>query len=293
MTTRGSNGPSSDPSRYITGRAQQTGQDRHRHRASVEAGPSTPWRIGRVATDEDDDAPPVARDDRTDGARSRTSPVPPSRGDLSTPPAKRHASNETRVERATRACVRASLATAVVDFFESIDLSLEIMSHIRCALTLRRASCVCKTWCDLLRRGPASPTRAVWEQAWLELSESTAAAILRRAPPGERIKLLSGTRLRGEITISPIHLVAEPDVCLLGRLVLDSSVGRAAGSWAHKDSCYVWDDPFNHSWLAGRQRVEASQVVGIVEGLSVRHFMEDAISVAVRAARSTRTRTGP
>ena len=75
----------------------------------------------------------------------------------------------------------------------------------------------------------------------------TAADALRRAPPGERVRLRAGTTITEEVNVlQPVLLLAEADVTMKGKLVLQGGSFAAA----HKQ--------------------------GVVRGLKLRHFMEEA-----------------
>ena len=92
---------------------------------------------------------------------------------------------------------------------------LEIFGHIGCTFTLQRVAASCRTFRHLLRRGTAAAA-PIWAAAWLtvpvmeETEEGgshqlvTAAGALRRAPPGERIRLRAGTTLSGEVVCAQV-----------------------------------------------------------------------------------------
>ncbi len=145
-------------------------------------------------------------------------------------------------------------------FFENEDLVLEIFSYITCSLTLRRAGRACKLFHRLLSRAPQSPSAHIWQRAWLDVTEVCAAALLRHAPAGERVRIRRGSALHGELVIGqPLHVVAEPGVTLHGKLHLLGVGARDVESWEGMD--------FLSARLGG------VGAIGIVEGIDVRHFM--------------------
>ena len=78
----------------------------------------------------------------------------------------------------------------------------------------------------------------------------TAAGALRRAPPGERIRLRAGTTLSGEVVCAqPVVLEAEGECTLRGKLTLQAGT------------------------------LNRSSLIGTVRGLKIAHFMEEAIQV--------------
>ena len=126
-------------------------------------------------------------------------------------------------------------------------------------MALQRVACTCHAWGHLLRRGPGTPAASIWGAAWLtvpmfgedELGRPcvtlTAADALRRAPPGERVRLRAGTTITEEVNVlQPLQLLAEENVTMKGKLVLQGGSFAAA----HKQ--------------------------GVVRGLKLRHFMEEA-----------------
>ena len=126
-------------------------------------------------------------------------------------------------------------------------------------MALQRVACTCHAWGHLLRRGPSTPAAAIWGAAWLtvpmfgedELGRPcvtlTAADALRRAPPGERVRLRAGTTITEEVNVlQPLQLLAEENVTMKGKLVLQG--GSFAPGLRH----------------------------GVVQGLRLRHFMEEA-----------------
>ena len=126
-------------------------------------------------------------------------------------------------------------------------------------MALQRVACTCHAWGHLLRRGPGTPAASIWGAAWLtvpmfgedELGRPcvtlTAADALRRAPPGERVRLRAGTTITEEVNVlQPLQLLAEEDVTMKGKLVLQG--GSFAPGLRH----------------------------GVVRGLRLRHFMEEA-----------------
>ena len=153
----------------------------------------------------------------------------------------------------------------------------------------------------------------------MQVDERSAAAILSRVPADlpqlERVRLRAGTTLHGDLLIAqPIHLCAEEGVQLVGQLRLDGGSSRGSGS-SHKANIYKWDEPparrHTGSKLGksvhvvgvgarteseevpakGARHCEAglvaraieesrlSQIVGVIEGLSLGHYMEPAIRV--------------
>ena len=114
------------------------------------------------------------------------------------------------------------------------DMLLEIFGHIGCTFTLQRVAASCRTFRHLLLRRGTAAAAPIWAAAWLtvpvmeETEEGgshqlvTAAGALRRAPPGERIRLRAGglrpyridcargTTLSGEVVCAqPVVLEAE------------------------------------------------------------------------------------
>ena len=125
-------------------------------------------------------------------------------------------------------------------------------------MALQRVACTCHAWGHLLRRGPGTPAASIWGAAWLtvpmfgedELGRPcvtlTAADALRRAPPGERVRLRAGTTITEEVNVlQPLQLLAEENVTMKGKLVLQG--GSFAPGLRH----------------------------GVVQGLRLRHFMEE------------------
>ena len=142
----------------------------------------------------------------------------------------------------------------------------------------------------------------------MQVDERSAAAILSRVPADlpqlERVRLRAGTTLHGDLLIAqPIHLCAEEGVQLVGQLRLDGGSSRGSGS-SHKANIYKWDEPparrhtgsklgksvhvvpakgarHGEAGLVARAIEESrlSQIVGVIEGLSLGHYMEPAIRV--------------
>ena len=123
-------------------------------------------------------------------------------------------------------------------------------------MSLQRVACTCHAWGHLLRRGQGTPASAIWGSAWLtvpmfgedELGRPcvtlTAADALRRAPPGERVRLRAGTTITEEVNVlQPVLLLAEENVTMKGKLVLQGG-----------------------SFSPGGRR-------GVVRGLKLCHFM--------------------
>ena len=129
-------------------------------------------------------------------------------------------------------------------------------------MSLQRVACTCHAWGHLLRRGQGTPAAAIWGAAWLTVPmfgedehgrpcvTLTAADALRRAPPGERVRLRAGTTITEEVNVlQPVELLAEENVTMKGKLVLQG--GSFAPGVRH----------------------------GVVRGLKLRHFMEEAVNV--------------
>jgi len=125
-------------------------------------------------------------------------------------------------------------------------------------MSLQRVACTCHAWGHLLRRGQGTPAAAIWGAAWLTVPmfgedehgrpcvTLTAADALRRAPPGERVRLRAGTTITEEVNVlQPVELLAEENVTMKGKLVLQG--GSFAPGVRH----------------------------GVVRGLKLRHFMEE------------------
>lgn len=150
----------------------------------------------------------------------------------------------------------------------SEDCALEFCRHIECGLALRRLLATCKFFQRLLRRGPNAPAEAVWEAAWLPISSSNAPHVLKHAPAGERIRILAGTTLSGQIVCGhALHVRAEPGVKLVGCLYLQ---GGASGSAASRGEEAI------PGWLFGG--LEQARE-GLLEGLAISHYMEAAVLV--------------
>ena len=87
------------------------------------------------------------------------------------------------------------------------DMLLEIFEKLGCTMALQRSACTCRLWATLLRRGARAPAAAIWAGAWLTVPmfdadgfvTLTAADALRRAPPGERVRLRAGTTITEEV----------------------------------------------------------------------------------------------
>ena len=93
--------------------------------------------------------------------------------------------------------------------------------------------------------------------------------------------LRAGTMLRGEIFISrAIHLRVEAGVTLPVKLRLQggTSAVRGAGS-SLQDSVYLWEHHPLASSSANRLAASSSQGVGVIEGLALSHFSENAVVV--------------
>ena len=125
-------------------------------------------------------------------------------------------------------------------------------------MSLQRVACTCHAWGHLLRRGQGTPASAIWGAAWLTVPmfgeddlgrpcvTLTAADALRRAPPGERVRLRAGTTITEEVNVlQPVLLLAEENVTMKGKLVLQGG-----------------------SFAPGVRQ-------GVVRGLKLRHFMEE------------------
>lgn len=150
----------------------------------------------------------------------------------------------------------------------SEDCALEFCRHIECGLALRRLLATCKFFQRLLRRGPNAPAEAVWAAAWLPISSSNAPHVLKHAPAGERIRILAGTTLSGQIVCGhALHVRAEPGVKLVGCLYLQ---GGASGSAASRGEEAI------PGWLFGG--LEQARE-GLLEGLAISHYMEAAVLV--------------
>ena len=150
----------------------------------------------------------------------------------------------------------------------SEDCALEFCRHIECGLALRRLLATCKFFQRLLRRGPNAPAEAVWEAAWLPISSSNAPHVLKHAPAGERIRILAGTTLSGQVVCGhALHVRAEPGVKLVGCLYLQ---GGASGSAASRGEEAI------PGWLFGG--LEQARE-GLLEGLAISHYMEAAVLV--------------
>ena len=129
-------------------------------------------------------------------------------------------------------------------------------------MSLQRVACTCHAWGHLMRRGPSTPASAIWGAAWLtvpmfgedgagnKVVTLTAADALRRAPPGERVRLRAGTTITEEVNVlQPVLLLAEANVTMKGKLVLQGG-----------------------SFSSPHRR-------GTVRGLKLRHYMEEAVNV--------------
>ena len=100
--------------------------------------------------------------------------------------------------------------------------------------------------------------------AWLAVNARTVVDALMRAPPHERILIRSGTIINGQVLIPrPLHVKAEDDVYVRGQLLLRSTGPN------------VSDKP------------------GVIENLSIKHFMESAVLVEGSDAWPAKRNRGP
>ena len=130
------------------------------------------------------------------------------------------------------------------------DAVIQTFCHLACRLSLRRCRSVCCLWRRLL----SEQTSVIWDHAWLNTTASNAIGILERAPAGEKISIENGTVLRGQVVLKrPIHLRAN-GVQMHGKLYLQTG-GRGESA----------DTAGNHR--------------GVVEGLNISHYMDEAILV--------------
>lgn len=91
--------------------------------------------------------------------------------------------------------------------------------------------------------------------------------MLKHAPEGERIRILAGTVLSGQLVCGhALHVRAETGVKLTGQLYLQ---GGASGSAASREE----------EMSAGRFSGWEETTPGIFEGLNIAHFMEGAVLV--------------
>ena len=106
----------------------------------------------------------------------------------------------------------------------------------------------------------------LFSQAWLHVSYN-APHVLKHAPEGERIRILAGTILSGQLVCGhALHVVAEPGVKLTGQLYLQ---GGSAGSPATRE-----EEMATEAFALWEQAVP-----GTFEGLTIAHFMEGAVFV--------------
>ena len=120
------------------------------------------------------------------------------------------------------------------------DLMLEIFRRINCTRVLLHAAQACKRW-----NAMAMHASVAFRHTWLSVKATTIVDVLRHAPSGARIHIPSGVKLQGQLLLPrAVHLRAEPGVTLHGKLIL-----------------------------------QETRELGIVEGLSIHHFMESAVIV--------------
>ena len=152
--------------------------------------------------------------------------------------------------------------------FLSEDCALEVFGKLSDSLVLRRLVATCRIWQRLLRCGPNTPAKALWDQAWLPVSGANAPRVLKHAPVGERIRILSGATLRGQIVCGhALHVKAEPGVKLTGCLYLQ---GGACGSAASRE-----EEAIPAHLFGGLEQ----QREGVIEGLCFEHYMDAAVFV--------------
>ena len=185
------------------------------------------------------------------------------------------------------------------------DMLLEIFGHIGCTFTLQRVAASCRTFRHLLRRGTAAAA-PIWAAAWLtvpvmeETEEGgshqlvTAAGALRRAPPGERIRLRAGTTLSGEVVCAQVRFAWPNSPLLLGATHLRASLTQRPRSLAQP----VVLEAEEGCTLRGKLTLQAgtlnrSSLIGTVRGLKIAHFMEEAIQVRHRLLSSRDPPTRP
>ena len=124
------------------------------------------------------------------------------------------------------------------------ELALEIFHQVTCTLTLRRAASACKQWL-----AQTSEAASIFQHAWLTVGATTIVDVLRCAPEGERILIREGTTLNSMqlICMRALDIRAEPNVRLNdGKLILQDTGNR----------------------------------VGVIEGLTILHWMEAAVLVS-------------
>ena len=146
---------------------------------------------------------------------------------------------------------------------DSSDVTLAIFGAIQDTYYLYSAARTCKAWKAVLRDHPE-----IWRTTYFHVPRKDATGricltvehSLRHAPAGERIKIVDGTCLRGQLYV-PVHLhvKAEGKVRLEGTLQLDGTAHPPRGKLVDCSS--------------------ARGECGVIEGLQITHFMEEACVV--------------
>lgn len=129
------------------------------------------------------------------------------------------------------------------------DMLLEVFRFITCTRAMHQAELVCHQWQQETTRATA-----LWRHTWLTVTATTVADVLKAAPEGER--LLISENVVGMLTVTRgVHLRAAPGVTLSGQLRLQ-------------------DCPDNDEH-------------GVIDGLTILHFMDTAVVVQGQGKRTS------